>query len=110
MVEFVPVNIDLHKSHLIKLSEDYFTWLTGEVQKRYNIDKVSIMGESIHEYVEKTLEDLTSYIPPEGIYYVLQVKKRIGGMGALRKLKKDVGEIKRMYIKPEYRKNNIILN
>ena len=104
MVEFIPVNLDLHKSHLIKLSEDYFTWITDEVQKRYNFDTFSIIGESIHEYSEKTLEDLTSYIPPEGIYYVLEVKGEIGGMGALRKLKIDIGEIKRMNIKPEYRK------
>ncbi len=104
MAEFIPINLDLHKSHLIKLTEEYFTWISDEVQKRYNIDTSSIAGESLLEYAEKTLEDLTSYIPPEGIYYVLQIKQRIGGMGALRTLKKDVGEIKRMYIKPEYRK------
>ena len=104
MVEFVPVNLNLHKSHLIKLSEDYFTWITDKVLQRYNIDTFSIIGESILEYSERTLEKYSSYLPPEGIYYVLQVKGKIGGMGALRKLKNEVGEIKRMYIKPEYRK------
>ena len=104
MVDFIPINLDLHKSHLIKLTEDYFTWIAAEVQQRYNINTFSIIGKSIPEYTEKTLEELSSYLPPEGIYYVLQVKGKIGGMGALRKLKKDVGEIKRMYIMPEYRK------
>ena len=104
MVEFIPLNLSLHKSHLIKLTEEYFTWINDEVQQRYNIDTFSIIGESILEYAEKTLEQLSSYLPPEGIYYLIQVKGKIGGMGALRKLKKDVGEIKRMYIKPEYRK------
>ena len=104
MVEFIPINLSLHKSHLIKLTEEYFTWINDEVQQRYNIDTFSIIGESILEYAEKTLEQLSSYLPPEGIYYLLQVKGKIGGMGALRKLKKDIGEIKRMYIKPEYRK------
>ena len=104
MIEFIPINLDLHKSHLIKLTEDYFTWITAEVQQRYNINTFSIIGKSIPEYTEKTLEELSSYLPPEGIYYVLQVQGKIGGMGALRKLKIGVGEIKRMYIKPEYRK------
>jgi len=104
MVEFIPINVSLHKSHLIKLTEEYFTWINEEVQQRYSIDTFSIIGESILEYTKKTLEKLSSYLPPEGIYYVLQVKGKIGGMGALRKLKKDVGEIKRMYIMPEYRK------
>lgn len=104
MIEFIPINLDLHKSHLIKRNEEYLTWLASEMQQRYNINTVSILGESILEYAEKTLEELSSYVPPEGIYYILQIKEKIGGMGALRKLKKDVGEIKRMYIKPEYRK------
>ena len=104
MVEFIPINVSLHKSHLIKLTEEYFTWINEEVQQRYSIDTFSIIGESILEYAEKTLEQLSSYLPPEGIYYVLQVQGKIGGMGALKTLKKGVGEIKRMYIRPEYRK------
>jgi len=104
MVKFIPINLDLHKSHLIKLSEDYFTWIADKVLQRYNINTFSIIGESILEYSERTLEEYSSYLPPEGIYYVLLVKGKIGGMGALRKLKNEVGEIKRMYIKPEYRK------
>ena len=38
-----------------------------------------------------------------GIFYLLQEGEEIVGMGAIRKLKKDVGEIKRMYIRPEFR-------
>ncbi|MHA2290490.1 MAG: GNAT family N-acetyltransferase [Promethearchaeota archaeon] len=103
MVEFVTVNIYLHKSYLLKLTVEYFTWINDEVQKRYNIDTFSILGNSILEYTEKTLEDFSSYIPPKGIYYVIQMSSFIIGMGALRTIKDGVGEIKRMYIKPEYR-------
>ena len=103
MVEFIPTNLDLHKSHLIELTEEYFTWIRDEVQKRYNIDSFSIIGESILEYSEKTLEELTSFIPPEGIYYIIQINGSIIGMGALRTIKKGIGEIKRMYIQPKYR-------
>jgi len=104
MVEFIPINLGLHKSHLIKLNEEYLTWIISEMQQRYNINPISIFGESILEYAEKTLEQLLSYLPLEGFYYVLQIKEEIGGMGALRKLKRNVGEIKRIYIRPEYRK------
>ncbi len=105
MVEFLPINLDLHKSHLIKLTEEYFTWINDEVQKHYTIDTFSIIGESILEYSERTLEDLTSYIPPEGIYYIIQNDGSVIGMGALRTIKKGIGEIKRMYIRPNYRGN-----
>ena len=105
MVEFIPINLDLHKTNLIKLTEEYFTWISDEVQKRYNIDTFAIIGENIQEYVKKSLEELSSYLPPEGIYYIIQVNRSIIGMGALRKLKKGIGEIKRMYIRPKYRGN-----
>jgi len=108
MAEFIPINVNLHKSHLINLTEEYFNWINEEVQQRYNIDTFSLIGESILEYTKKTLENLSSYLPPEGIYYVLQVKGKIGGMGALRKLKIDVGEIKRMYIKPNIEKKVMV--
>jgi len=104
MVEFIPINLDLHKSHLIKLTEEYLSWISEEMQKRYNIDTISVIGESILEFTERSLDQLSSHLPHEGFYYILQVEGKIGGMGALRKLKKDVGEIKRMYIRPEYRK------
>ena len=103
MVEFIPINLDLHKSDLINLTEEYFTWINAEVQQRYGIDTFSIIGKSIPEYSEKTLEQLSSYLPPEGIYYILQVSKSIIGMGALRKIEYGIGEIKRMYIQPKYR-------
>ncbi len=105
MVEFIPINVSLHKSHLIKLTEEYFTWINEEVQQRYSIDTFSIIGESILEYSEKTLEQLAGYLPPEGIYYVIQKDNSIIGMGALRTLKRGVGEIKRMFILPKYRGN-----
>ncbi|MBY8980911.1 MAG: GNAT family N-acetyltransferase [Candidatus Lokiarchaeota archaeon] len=105
MVEFIPINLGLHKSHLIKLNEEYLTGIEGEMQKRYNIDLVLLLGISVGKYVEKSLEEFSSYLPPEGIYYVIQKNSSIIGMGALRTLKKGIGEIKRMYIKPKYRRN-----
>jgi GNAT superfamily N-acetyltransferase len=106
MIDFIPVkNLELHKSSLINLNEEYLSWIADEVQQRYNIDAESVIGVSIREYVKNFLEDLSSFIPPTGIYYILQVKDSLMGMGALRKIKKGVGEIKRMYIQPKYRGN-----
>ena len=103
MVDFIPIKLELHKSHLINLNEEYLSWIADEMQQRYSIDTVLILGESIRDYAKKTLEKLSSYIPPESIYYFLQINSSIIGMGALRKLNKNIGEIKRMYIKPKYR-------
>jgi len=50
-----------------------------------------------------SVEQLSSYKPPEGIYYILQIDGNVAGMGALRKIKTNFGEVKRMYIRPENR-------
>ena len=71
--------------------------------EQYNIDVIAILGQTSREYAEKKVKEISSYIPPDGIYYILQVGNKIAGMGALRKLKINVGEVKRMYIRPEFR-------
>lgn len=104
-MDFIPIKSELHKSSLITLNEEYLTWIVGEMQKRYNIDMVMLMGISVQKYVENNIDDFLSYFPPESIYYIIQNNSSIFGMGAIRKLRKGIGEIKRMYIKPEYRGN-----
>ena len=42
-------------------------------------------------------------MPPEGVFYILKIKKNLVGMGAFRKLNVNTGVIKRMYIRPNYR-------
>ena len=105
MVEFIPYNLDMHKSQLVKLNEEYLTWIKDEMRKRYNIDMVLLLGISVAKYVEKSFKELSSFLPPKGFYYVIRVNNSIIGMGALRTLKMGIGEIKRMYIKPKYRRN-----
>ena len=103
MIEFIPIDLKVHESHLIDLNEEHISWVADEMLEQYNIDVVALLGQTSREYAEKKVIEFSSYTPPEGIYYILQVDNKIAGMGALRKLKKNVGEVKRMYIRPEYR-------
>jgi len=103
MVKFIPADINIHRSILVELNIEYVDWTVSEVQKRYDIDLTSTVEQTVQEYVESNIESLASYRPQEGIFYLLQEGEEIVGMGAIHKLKKDVGEIKRMYIRPELR-------
>jgi len=62
-----------------------------------------MVGQTIPEYVDDHLEDLAGLKPPDGIIYLLEAEREIAGMGAVRKLRDQIGEIKRMYIRPPYR-------
>ena len=103
MVEFVQFGLNVHKEEYVKLNIEFITWIADQLKKNYPLDSVSIIGQTIPEYVDAHLEDLTSLRPPDGIIYLLVVEGDIAGMGALRKLSDEIGEVKRMYIRPLYR-------
>ena len=103
MVEFVPFNVNIHKEEYRQLNIELLTWVADQLRENYQLDAVSIIGQTVPEYVEEHLEDLTSLKPPDGIIYLLVVEGDTAGMGALRKLGDEIREIKRMYIRPLYR-------
>jgi GNAT superfamily N-acetyltransferase len=103
MVEFVQFSLNVHKEEYVKLNIEFITWIADQLRKNYQLDTVSKIGQTIPEYVDAHLEDLTSLKPPDGIIYLLVVEGDIAGMGAIRKLSDEIGEVKRMYIRPLYR-------
>jgi len=103
MAEFVPFDLNVHKEEFIKLNVEFITWIADQLRENYQLDSVSKIGQTIPEYVDAHLEDLTSLKPPEGIIYLLVDGGDVAGMGAIRKLSDEIGEVKRMYIRPLYR-------
>jgi ribosomal protein S18 acetylase RimI-like enzyme len=91
MKEFVQLNIET------------ITWHSEQIKMKYNINTTSITNQNIEEYVDEHLKDLTKLKPPNGIIYLLVVDDNIAGMGSIKKLNEDIGEIQRMYIHPNYR-------
>lgn len=72
---------------------DYLTWVNGELGQRYDV------SFPIDEILERNLADLTPFQPPRGrLLLVGDV-----GIGCLQPIGEDIGEIKRMYVRPEAR-------
>ena len=103
MVEFVRYDANLHKSHLIDLNIRHLSWVAEELLTQYNVDIFSSMGISVTDYVKNSINIFEIYKPPSGIYYLLKLESGFIGMGALRKLTDNTGELKRMFIKQEHR-------
>ncbi len=104
MFKFVPYDETTHRDHFLQLNVEHLTWFVEEAFTRHNIDTTTLTGPpTVQEYVEENLDDFTSVRPPKGIIYMIETDENAVGMGALRELSEGVGEIKRMYIRPEYR-------
>lgn len=105
MEEFVIYNPDVHREEFRQMNLEYVTWLSDQLMENYQVDTSSVVGQTMEEYVDDHLELYTSLKPPNGVLYLLVVDGEVAGMGALRKLRENVGEVKRMYNRPQYRGN-----
>lgn len=104
MAEFVPYDDNKHRLQFQEINIEYITWFRDELLANYNIDLYT-GRQTVREYVEKNLPEFIEAKPPEGIVFILDVDGKMGGMGALKRLEEGIAEVKRMYVRPEYRGN-----
>ncbi len=102
MAEFVPLDLEIHREELIDLNIEYMGWIFNEIEKHFKIDAKSEIGP-VDEYIRGKIDEIYYFSPPNGICYLIKVDNQYAGMGAFRKLREGVAEIKRMYVKPEFR-------
>lgn len=103
MAEFVVFDPGRHRATFAKLCAEYFDWMASELQRSYGIDVSLTLGTTVPDYVERNVDAFIASLSSGGVLYFLQEKEETIGMGALVELKEGTGEIKRMYVKPEYR-------
>ena len=100
---YVPYDDEIHRNQFFELNFEYLTGINELSYAKHGI-KVNPSG-SVLEYVESVFPTYAAIKPPEGVICILEVDGEAEGMGELKKLEDDVGEIKRMYIRPRTRGN-----
>jgi ribosomal protein S18 acetylase RimI-like enzyme len=100
-LRFVPYDDNVHREQFFQLNLEYITWVNTETYKKHKLQLIPAGSE--REYIESVFSEYTKIKPPEGIIYILESEGNAVGMGALKKLEEGIGEIKRMYIRSNYR-------
>jgi len=112
MINFFPAKLTTSKSDLVDLNTEYLAWIFRELNNRYNLE-VELMPldenfqSNLRKYVENSLEDLlpsSDSSKSTKLFYLVFENETLIGMGGLRELSPDVGEIKRMYVLQKHRK------
>jgi GNAT superfamily N-acetyltransferase len=85
---------------------DYLTWMNENHKKYHHFDMEQVMNQSISNYVQTNFDYLI-YLPPDGIFYLVKHNGEFAGMGGLKKISEQEVEIKRMYLRPQYRGKGI---
>ncbi|MHC0061759.1 GNAT family N-acetyltransferase [Nostoc sp. UIC 10890] len=101
MLKIIQIETDEHKSHIQEIFWEYFneTKLIFSDQFGINLD--------VNTFLEQYMTQLHEFLPPSGRLLLGQSESKIVGCVCLRKIGEDVGEIKRMYVRPEFRRKGI---
>ncbi|MBD2441411.1 GNAT family N-acetyltransferase [Nostoc sp. FACHB-110] len=101
MLKIIQVETDKDKSHVEDLFWEYFNWTNSVFTQEFNINF------DVNTFLEQHIAQLHEFMPPEGRLLLGQYKGKIAGCACLRQIGEDVGEIKRMYVRPKFRQQGI---
>lgn len=101
MLKILQVETDEHKTYVQELFCEYFNWSHFMFQHQFNV------SYDVNALLEQDMAKLQQFTPPKGRLLLGEYENRIAGCACLRKIGEHVGEIKRMYVKPEFRRKGI---
>ena len=102
MIKFHVYDISSHRTDFIEMNRAYIDWIREKCLIYFKLDIVDTIGP-IDEYIEKSMQEFESFVPPESIVYIISFDGKIAGMGGLKRNNEEMAEIKRMYVKPDFR-------
>ena len=76
---------------------EYLEWANGRVNEEFGIDF------DIESILDEDMADLEIFSPPDGRLLLATAASQTAGIGCIRRIGQDLGEIKRMYVRPECR-------
>jgi ribosomal protein S18 acetylase RimI-like enzyme len=90
-----------HKQHVRELFWEYLQWANLMAMREFDV------SFDVNTALEQDLAKLHQFSPPKGRLLLGEWEGKIVGCACLRKTGEDVAEIKRMYVRPEYRRRGV---
>lgn len=87
--------------HVRELFLEYLHWANEGLKAEYDIDF------NVASLVEEDMVHLEVFSPPHGRLLLAIEGKEVAGLACMRRIRSDIGEIKRMYVRPEFRGRGI---
>ncbi|BAY09915.1 GNAT family N-acetyltransferase [Calothrix sp. NIES-2098] len=101
MLKILQFDNERHQSHLYKLWEEYVNWS--------NLIFTHELGISfdVSQFLEQYMTQLDEFAPPQGRLLLGKYDNKIAGCACLRNIGDRIGEVKRMYVRPEFQRKGI---
>jgi GNAT superfamily N-acetyltransferase len=97
----VQVKTDEQICEVQEIWREYLDWSNLMVEREFNI------WLDVNAFLSQEMSKLQQFMPPSVRLLLAEYGGRIAGCVCLRKIGEDIGEIKRMYDRPDYRRKGI---
>jgi GNAT superfamily N-acetyltransferase len=89
------------RGYVRELFWDYLQRANSRVNEEYGVDF------DIQSMLEENMLKLKEFSPPPGRLLLAELDEQITGLASMRRIREDIGEIKRMYVRLEFRGKGI---
>ena len=104
-MKFIQVTTDEHIQQFRTLSIEYVSWVFESIEAEYGF---SDLLDDIPAYIDYYInENLSKLMPPKGHLFLVEVDGQLAGMAGMPQIGEKTQEIKRMYVRPEFRGRNV---
>ena len=101
MIQIIIANPDQHAQPVRELFWEYLQWANKKVEENFGVSfDIAVM-------LEDDMNTLDKFMPPKGRLLLGYVQDAPMGIACLKALKDDIGEVKRMYVRPPARKRGL---
>jgi len=100
----IPVSNRDYDAEIRVLFSEYIHWVIAEMNRHWNL---GLSAADTEAYVDNDIQTLDRLLPPNGRFYLAQIGTEFVGVGSLKRLNETTGEIKRMFVRPQFRGQSI---
>src|SRR5215216_4079505 len=101
MFQIIISNQDQHTQPIHELFWEYLQWANANVEKNFGV------SFDIAAMLEQDMNTLDKFMPPKGCLLLGYVEDEPMGIACLKPLTDRIGELKRMYVRPEARNKGL---
>lgn len=101
MLSVVHVETDDHRRQVRELFWEYLVWANAQLERELGI------SFDIRQMLEDDMVTLHKFEPPQGRLLLAFAQGALAGCAWLHTIGPQVGEIKRMYVRPQYRRQGV---
>ena len=101
MIQIIIANQDQNTQPIRELFWEYLQWANAKVQENFGV------SFDIAAMLEDDMKTLDKFMPPKGRLLLGYVEDKPMGIACLKALTNTIGEVKRMYVRPQARKRGL---